>query len=84
MDSKPIITNNDSGAKSNTGNLIKCLCVLKFDDELGQCLERIYPEDSIDSNTIKQITSLGFPETNSITHGEIEYLFKVRESKKFY
>lgn len=61
---------------------ITSLIILKFDDDIGQIAEQVWPLDSLDKNTIKQISSLGFPETNSIKNeGEIEYVFKVRQSK---
>ena len=61
---------------------ITSLLVLRFDDDIGQMVEESWPIDSLDKSTIKQISSLGFPETNSLKNdGEIEYVFKVRQSK---
>jgi hypothetical protein len=61
---------------------VKALCILCFDDEIGTIAENVYPSKALDKNVIKQISALGFPETNSISEdGELEYIFKVRESK---
>jgi hypothetical protein len=61
---------------------ISSLIILRFDDDIGQIAEQVWPPNSLDKNTIKQISALGFPETNSLKEdGEIEYVFKVRQSK---
>lgn len=62
--------------------LIKALCVLCFDDEIGQVTENIWPQKALDNHVLKNISGLGFPETNSLTDdGEIQFIFKVRQSK---
>jgi len=61
---------------------ITSLLVLRFDDNIGQIAEQVWPPESLDHQTIKQLSSLGFPETNSLKQdGEIEFVFKVRQSK---
>ncbi len=61
--------------------IINALCVLCFDDEIGQVTENIWPEYSLNKETIKNISGLGFPETNSLTDdGEIQFVFKIRQS----
>lgn len=61
--------------------LIQSLCILSFDDLIGQIAENVYPENSLDKLSIKQITGLGFPETNSLCEdGEIIFTFKIRKS----
>lgn len=62
--------------------IIKAICLLSFDDSIGQIAESVYPPDSLEKLTLKQITGLGFPETNSILeNGENKYIFKIRKSK---
>jgi hypothetical protein len=68
---------------SNKDEIIKAICLLSFDDSIGQIAESIYPIDSLEKLTIKQITGLGFPETNSILeNGENKYIFKIRKSNQ--
>jgi hypothetical protein len=65
----------------NEKKLVEAICMLSFDDSIGQIAENLYPENSIDYTTIKQITGLGFPETNMILdNGENKYIFKIRKS----
>lgn len=67
------------------GKIVTALCVLCFDDEIGQVAENIYPNDIFQLETVKAISGLGFPETNSITeNGEIQYVFKIRQSKRLF
>jgi hypothetical protein len=62
-------------------NLVHSICLLNFDDSIGQIAERVWPENSLDKITIKQITGLGFPETNTIVDsGENKFIFKIRKS----
>jgi hypothetical protein len=75
-----ISTNIETG-KTNKSDIIKAICLLSFDDSIGQIAESVYPQDSLEKLTIKQITGLGFPETNSILeNGENKYIFKIRKS----
>jgi hypothetical protein len=68
-------------SKYNKDDIIIAICLLNFDDSIGQIAESIYPQDILDKLTIKQITGLGFPETNSILeNGENKYIFKIRKS----
>jgi len=63
---------------------VKCLCVAKFDLELGQVMEACYPDDALHAVEKKDITSLAFPESNSIS-GEAthRYTFRLRHCKRF-
>jgi hypothetical protein len=79
--------NNLSEIKQNyftNANFITALCVLCFDDEIGQVAENIWPIEAISKDIMKSITGLGFPETNTITEdGELQFIFKIRQSKHF-
>ena len=60
---------------------IENLVFLTFDDDIGQIIEKLYPENSLDQISSKQISSTGFPETNSCKeNGEISYIFNYREN----
>lgn len=75
-------SNQDKIMKNNE-EIIKAICLLNFDDSIGQIAESIWPPNIIEKLTIKQITGLGFPETNSILeNGENKYIFKIRKSIK--
>lgn len=64
------------------GQIITALCVLCFDDEVGQVAESVWPVDVFGKEMMRNISGLGFPETNSISEdGEIEFIFKIRQSK---
>ena len=68
----------------NNFNLIKALCILSFDDEIGQIAETFWPQNSLDKTHLKQLSGLGFPQTNSLSDdGEMKYIFKIRKSKFF-
>lgn len=65
------------------GKIVTAICILCFDDEIGQIAENVYPTDIFNKEMIKSISGLGFPETNSIHEdGEIQYFFKIRQSKQ--
>ena len=67
--------------KKKEKNLIENLVFLSFDDDIGQIVEKYYPENSLDENSLKEISSNGFPETNSCKdNGEITYIFNYREN----
>ena len=43
--------------------------------------KKLYPENSLDEHSLKEISSCGFPETNSCKdNGEITYFFNYREN----
>ena len=64
---------------------IYCICVFSFDVEVGQILEATYPSNSLNESTLKNLTGLSFPETNSLCEeGEIVYSFKFRKSTLYY
>jgi hypothetical protein len=66
---------------NNDKSLVHSICLLNFDDSIGQVAESIWPENSLDKITLKQITGLGFPETNMIVDsGENKFIFKIRKS----
>jgi hypothetical protein len=70
----------------NDKKLIQSICLLSFDDSIGQIADIVWPENSLDKQTIKQVTGSGFPETNMIAeNGENKFIFKIRKSiQKFY
>lgn len=81
----PYLFQNESMTLSSLSNksneLIKALCVLCFDDEIGQVAENIFPQNSLDKSTMRIISALGFPETNNmIQDGEVQFIFKIRQS----
>ena len=69
-------------SKKTSKKLVQALIVLCFDDEIGQIAENVWPPNLIDKSTMKNLSGLGFPETNSIGEdGEMRYVFKIRRSK---
>ncbi len=66
---------------SSDNSFIYALYILSFDDEIGQIIEAEYPKALLDKVTAKNLTGLGFPETNSLENGgELHYVFKLRKS----
>jgi hypothetical protein len=60
--------------------ILKCVCGLDFDDEIGQTVEAIWPENALDSSALKALCGLGFPETSVQNgEGEIKFLFRIRK-----
>jgi hypothetical protein len=60
--------------------LVKAFCILSFDDEIGQITENVWPKDSLDKYTLKQVSGLGFPESNSSDDSEVFFIFRIREN----
>lgn len=67
--------------QSNSNDfLIKSICGLAFDDEIGQIVEAVWPENSLDSSALKALCGLGFPETTLPNgEGEIKFIFRIRK-----
>jgi len=66
---------------SNDSSFIHSIFILSFDDEIGQIIECNWPQGHLEKPTLKNLTGLGFPETNSLgSEGEILYVFKLRKS----
>lgn len=93
MDNTNILTNYDFDlSNQNTQNyinkndcLINSICGLCFDDEIGQVVEAIYPENFLESSAMKAICGLGFPETTVPNgEGEIKFLFRIRKCLKIF
>mmetsp|Transcript_7473 Transcript_7473/g.11073 ORF Transcript_7473/g.11073 Transcript_7473/m.11073 type:complete len:646 (+) Transcript_7473:2876-4813(+) len=72
---------------------IEFIAVVTFDMEIGQKLERLFPDcyrDKLSTLNIKELTYLSFPDSNATnikTNGSMYYLFKMKlDSKgdKFY
>lgn len=75
-------TKNTSLNMNNQTNppLILSIAFLGFDDNIGQVVEQNYPPDSLEKISLRQISSIGFPETNSFTEeGELTYIFNIRK-----
>ncbi len=80
----PFLFKEESGTKIISKNLVHALCILSFDDEVGQITENFYPEGALNKEMLRNISALGFPENNSLTdEGEVQYLFKIRQSKLY-
>ena len=63
--------------------LLKSICGLAFDDEIGQTVEAVWPEGSLDSPALKALCGLGFPETTLPSgEGEIKFLFRIRKCNR--
>ncbi len=79
-------TGNDQLSLSTfsiTNPWIQCICLLKFDTELGQVMEMAYPQKSLHPLEEKDITCLAFPESNSLQcEGSLEYTFRIRHYTK--
>jgi len=59
------------------------VCVVTFDLELGQAIERIYPEHVTLSDTDKtNICYLAFPDSNSGVLGDSQFHFRIRLSNE--
>ena len=60
--------------------VINSICGLSFDDEIGQIVEAIWPESSLESSSLKALCGLGFPETTiPCGEGEIKFIFRIRK-----
>ncbi|XP_057306926.1 protein DENND6A-like [Hydractinia symbiolongicarpus] len=58
---------------------ISCFCVVTFDLELGQVIEKIYPEHCNLSDTEKaNICYLAFPDSNTGCMGDTQFHFRIR------
>ena len=65
---------------NNNDLLVKSICGLAFDDEIGQIVEAVWPENCLDSSALKAICGLGFPETTLPNgEGEIKFIFRIRK-----
>ena len=60
-------------------NIITNIIFIGFDDNIGSISEKIYPNNSLDKETLQIISQIGFPETNIISEeGQINYIFNYR------
>ena len=60
-------------------NIITNIVFIGFDDNIGSISEKIYPNNSLDKETLQIISQIGFPETNIISEeGQINYIFNYR------
>ena len=63
------------------GAWIHSICVVTFDLELGQSIERIFPEHIVLSDIDKtNICYLAFPDSNSGLMGDSQFHFRIRLS----
>lgn len=49
---------------------IECICLVKFDIEIGQILEWCQPQNYLTAEEEKNISSLAFPDSNSFAQNE--------------
>jgi len=85
MDLESYYHNTYSSSNSNetTSNILISIVALSFDENIGQISEGFYPDNSLESSSIKSITCLGIPEsTLPKEEGEIKYIFKIRSNYK--
>jgi len=65
----------------NYNSYIYSICIFSFDVEVGQVLEVTWPPNALNENSLKNITGLSFPESNSLCEeGELNFCFKFRKS----
>eukprot|EP00051_Salpingoeca_urceolata_P015273 m.197183 g.197183 ORF g.197183 m.197183 type:complete len:733 (-) comp18344_c0_seq1:352-2550(-) len=68
---------------SNFSTWMTCICVVKFDLELGQSLETVYPHTHpLTPEEMKNISYLAFPDSNSGCMGNHQFTFRIRASKR--
>eukprot|EP00111_Clytia_hemisphaerica_P004687 TCONS_00013468-protein len=66
----------------NFSSWISCICVVTFDLELGQVIEKVYPEHYTLTETEKSnICYLSFPDSNTGCMGDIQFHFRIRSEK---
>ena len=51
----------------NNKQWLKCIINVSFDNEEGQVISFIHPDNNIDKNDLKKITFYSFPETNAFS-----------------
>ena len=63
----------------NFSSWISCFCVVTFDLELGQVIEKVYPEHVSLTETEKaNICYLSFPDSNTGCMGDTQFHFRIR------
>lgn len=63
------------------GEWITAICVVGFDLELGQNLEKLYPLGiSLEQEDVKHISFLSFPDSNTGCTGDSTFSFRIRSS----
>lgn len=67
----------------NFSSWISCLCVVTFDLELGQVIEKVYPEHYHLTETEKSnICYLSFPDSNTGCMGDNQFHFRIRSENQ--
>ena len=63
--------------KSDIIKWIECICVVKFDPEIGQVIEHMIPYEALSKTDSKSLTLLAFPESYSLQNKD-DHLFFFR------
>ncbi len=65
------------------GKWIKCVAIIRFDVELGQVLEDVYPSGFLNMIEEKAVLNMALPESNSFhkDEGDHFFLFRLRKCK---
>ena len=65
----------------NFSSWISCFCIVTFDIELGQVIEKLYPENYFLTDVEKaNICYLAFPDSNTGCMGDTQFHFRIRSS----
>jgi len=66
-------------------NWVYCICVVNFDLELGQTIEKVFPADqNLSEKDRSNICYLSFPDSNSGLNGDTQYTFRFRQSSSHF
>lgn len=67
----------------NFNSWISCFCVVTFDLELGQVIEKVFPEHYFLTDVERaNICYLAFPDSNSGCMGDTQFHFRIRSSHR--
>ncbi|KAM3139484.1 hypothetical protein pb186bvf_008320 [Paramecium bursaria] len=63
---------------------LECICLVKFDIEIGQIVEWVQPQGILTPEDEKSISMLAFPDSNAFAQnvGHLKYVFRMRKSSK--
>lgn len=72
-------TNKASDCLNCLSFKIKSIILLSFDNEIGQLVDKEFPNNSLKKEQLKFISIMGFPETNTLMEDEeLGFIFKIR------
>jgi len=76
---RKLVDTSQSIPWDNFSSWISCICVVTFDLELGQVIEKVYPEHYHLTETEKaNICYLAFPDSNTGCMGDTQFHFRIR------